>query len=127
MRIGEERYVSQRKVMQFLLSVFLISAGCMLIPHHPSAELPKLPSLYEQEYGTIRYVNTYTWESSILNMFWAQEAIGTPEARALVKEMQRDGFKFSPVSLGIVDEHFDERKTGHPRFSSLRWDTDLMT
>ena len=118
LHIDDVRHVSQRKVMQFLLSVFLIIAGCMLIPHNPSAELAKLPSLYEQEYGIIRYVNIYTWESSTLNTFWAQEAIGTPEARLLIKEMQRDGFKFSPTRLGILDDYFDERKDGHSRFSS---------
>ncbi|MDE3268785.1 MAG: S8/S53 family peptidase [Pseudomonadota bacterium] len=102
--------------MKFVIGVFLIIAGCVLIPHSLSAERAKLPSLYEQEYGTVRYLLP-TLERSTLNMFWAQEAIGTPEARELIKEMQRDGFKFYPTQLGILDAGFDERKNGHPRFS----------
>ena len=104
--------------MKFAFGMFLIFIGCVFAPHSSSTQLAKLPSLYGYEYGIIGFVNTHIWESSLLNVFWAQEAIGTPEARLLIKEMQRDGFKFFSTRLGILDVGFDERKTGHPRFTS---------
>lgn len=99
--------------MKYLASVFLISiSGCVFIPYNSSAEQPKLPNLYDQDYGTIE-----AYRDSLLNKFWAQEAIATPEARELIKEMQRNNFAFAPPLLGIADSGFDLRKEGHPRFS----------
>ena len=104
--------------MKFMTSVLLIIInGCVFIPHNPSAEQPKLPNLYDQDYGTLEYVDNYNQQRSVLNKFWAQEAIGTPEARELIKEMQRNNFPLSSPQLAIMDSGFDLHKDGHPRFS----------
>ena len=85
-----------------------------------------LPHLYDKDYGTIEYTDTYTrlaasWgieeSQSVVNTFWAQEAVGTPEARALLAEMRKDGFAFSLPKLAIADNGFDLRQGGHPRLS----------
>ena len=104
--------------MKFMASMLLIIInGCVFIPHNPSADQPKLPNLYDQDYGTLRYADNYNQQRSVLNKFWAQEAIGTPEARELIKEMQRNNFPFNSPQLDIWDTGFDVRKDGHPRFS----------
>ena len=104
--------------MKFMTSVLLIIInGCVFIPHNPSADQSKLPNLYDHDYGTLEYVDNYNQQRSVLNKFWAQEAIGTPEARELIKEMQRNNFPLSSPNLAIWDTGFDVRKDGHPGFS----------
>ena len=111
--------------MPFIVVVLLIIvSSCMFIPHNSnpswwwSKKPPRLPNLYDQDYGSIKYKCRYTEQRSMINKLWAQEAIGTPEAREFIKALQGDGFKFSPAQLGIVDTGFYVRRKGHPRFSS---------
>ncbi len=89
-----------------------------------SLDREKILNLYSKDYGIIEYEDRYTYERSIarlglrpphnlglpkfssrLNVFWAQEATGTPEARML---MEKIGKKLDLVdsNIAIIDGGF---------------------
>lgn len=71
-------------------------------------ERHKLPSLYDRDYASITYTDLYTEQEWEITKFWAQEAIGTPEARTFVRQLVDSGFGFNVSEVGVVDAGFDE-------------------
>ena len=68
----------------------------------------ELPSLYERDYTPIAYTDSYTQQEWTITKFWAQEAIGAPEARAFIQQLTDDSFLFSSSKVGVVDGGFNE-------------------
>ena len=68
----------------------------------------ELPSLYERSYAPIAYTDYYTEQESAITKFWAQEAMGAPEARGFIQQLVNDSFSFKPSKVGVVDGGFNE-------------------
>ena len=85
------------------LFILLFVWGCGI-----NREQQELPSLYERSYAPIAYTDFYTGQESAITKFWAQEAIGTPEARGFIGQLVDDGFSFKPSKVGVVDGGFNE-------------------
>ena len=89
-----------------------------------------LPNLWNQHYPPIIYEDNVTKETSSITMFWAQEASGLPEGREFIKEMENQGFRFQPSSVGIADVGFDVEGTRKAKLNpevlkSLKEDSDI--
>ena len=123
---------------RLLMLTLVFAFGCKQLFSSSLAEdssKQALPHLYDKDYGTLEYTDSYTktklaasWgieeSQSVVNTFWAQEAVGTPEARALLAEMRKEGFAFSSPKLAIADNGFDLRQENYSRFNQeLNWTT----
>lgn len=91
------------RAIDMRLFVLLVIWGCGI-----SSQQYELPSLYERDYAPLAYLDSYTYQEWTITKFWAQEAIGTPEARTFVQQLADDGFSFNDSKVGVVDGGFNE-------------------
>ena len=93
------------RAIEMRLFTLLVIWGCGVSYQHQQHELP---SLYERDYAPIAYTDSYTNQEWAITKFWAQEGIGTPEARIFIRQLADDNFLFSTSKVGVVDGGFDE-------------------
>lgn len=62
-----------------------------------------MPSVWQDDHGIITYQDNITNEKGKLTKFWAQEAIGAPEAREFIAELRTQGTKINRQDVGVID------------------------
>ena len=93
--------------MKFIVIFFAVYSlySCTFV-FYTDKQHPKLPSLWDKYQGNIEYVDLYTREKAKITTFWAQEAVFAPEARELLQDMERQGFRFNVSAVGVADYGF---------------------
>ena len=104
--------------------VVCVSAAVICLCSLVHASHPRrLPSLWGKNYKDIllkKYPATFAYKSygraTKISTFWAQEAIGTPEAHNLLHDMAEEGFNFYATKIAI----FNERTALNDGFRKVR-------
>ena len=97
--------------LKILTSLLVISSGCTPWFSTPRSVYKKLPSVWEKDYGIIEY-SKGEW----VTKFWAQEAVGVPEARSYIRKLVRTGFFFSESDITIIKDDSKPEDKAVPDF-----------
>ena len=82
--------------------VFLLYlSSCVLL--ESGTKTAEIPSVWQEDHGTITYQDNATKEQGKLTKFWAQEAIGVPESKELIAELKSQGIEIKGQDIGVID------------------------
>lgn len=90
--------------------VVVLLCSCVVL--ESGTKTSEIPSVWQEDYGTIAYQDNVTNENGKLTKFWAQEAIGAPESREFIAELKAQGVEIKRQGIGVLESEmvsFDKK------------------